>query len=98
MDTVTQVPVVHSVSFDYDDLDGWRDVALGGVVCGPAKRVGRVYHRREIHGATLHPAAAYLLLRDMKTLALRIERQNAAAVRVAEDLRRALSETRDRVS
>src|SRR5690606_20765804 len=25
----TQVPVVHSVSFGYDDLDEWRDVALG---------------------------------------------------------------------
>src|SRR5690606_20061772 len=25
----TQVPVVHSVAFGYDDLDHWRDVALG---------------------------------------------------------------------
>jgi len=28
-DRATQVPVVHSVSFGYDDLDTWRAVALG---------------------------------------------------------------------
>ena len=38
MDTVTQVPVVHSVSFGYDDLDKWRDVALG-------KKPGHIYGR-----------------------------------------------------
>jgi cystathionine beta-lyase/cystathionine gamma-synthase len=38
MDTVTQVPVVHSVSFGYDDLDEWRDVALG-------EREGHIYGR-----------------------------------------------------
>lgn len=38
METVTQVPVVHSVSFGYDDLDEWRDVALG-------KRRGHIYGR-----------------------------------------------------
>lgn len=25
----TQVPVVHSVSFGYDDMDDWYDVAVG---------------------------------------------------------------------
>lgn len=29
MDRATQVPVVHSVSFGYHDLDTWRAVALG---------------------------------------------------------------------
>ncbi len=66
-------------------LGGHAD-ALGGVVCGPAEMVERIYHYREINGATLHPEAAYLLLRGMKTLALRIERQNANAMAVAEFL------------
>ena len=34
----TQVPVVHSVSFGYESLDEWRDVALG-------KRPGHIYSR-----------------------------------------------------
>ena len=38
METVTQVPVVHSVSFGYHDLDQWRDVALG-------RRPGHIYGR-----------------------------------------------------
>jgi cystathionine gamma-synthase len=38
METVTQVPVVHSVSFGYHDVDQWRDVALG-------RRPGHIYGR-----------------------------------------------------
>ena len=57
-------------------LGGHAD-ALGGVVCGSAGLVDQIYHYREINGATLHPMAAYLLLRGMKTLQLRIRHQNA---------------------
>jgi cystathionine gamma-synthase len=63
-------------------LGGHAD-ALGGVVCGPATLVHDIYHFREINGATLHPEAAYLLLRGMKTLELRVERQNENAGKVA---------------
>lgn len=66
-------------------LGGHAD-ALGGVVAGDAELVAAIFHRREINGATLHPEAAYLLLRGMKTLALRIERQNANAMAVARHL------------
>jgi cystathionine gamma-synthase len=57
-----------------------------GVVCGPQDMVHAIYHFREINGATLHPEAAYLLLRGMKTLHLRIERQNQSAMKVAQYL------------
>ena len=66
-------------------LGGHAD-ALGGVVCGDADRIRTVFRFREINGATLHPEAAYLLLRGMKTLALRVERQNRSARRIAEFL------------
>ncbi|MEM6538354.1 MAG: aminotransferase class I/II-fold pyridoxal phosphate-dependent enzyme, partial [Pseudomonadota bacterium] len=66
-------------------LGGHAD-ALGGVICGREDLIRAIYHYREINGATLHPMAAYLLLRGMKTLALRIERQNANALAVAEFL------------
>jgi len=74
--------VVHSAT---KYLGGHAD-ALGGALVGPEDTVARVYHFREINGATLHPEAAYLLLRGMKTLALRIARQNDSALAVARHL------------
>lgn len=66
-------------------LGGHAD-ALGGVICGRKDLIGQIYHYREINGATLHPMAAYLLLRGMKTLALRIRQQNQNALKVAQFL------------
>jgi cystathionine gamma-synthase len=68
-------------------LGGHAD-ALGGVACGSRELVARLYHYREINGAVLAPAEAYALLRGMKTLALRVERQNASAMHVARWLAR----------
>lgn len=66
-------------------LGGHAD-ALGGVICGKGELIKKIYHYREINGATLDPMSAYLLLRGMKTLALRIERQNANAMAIAKHL------------
>jgi len=63
-------------------LGGHAD-ALGGVICGRKALIDQVYHYREINGATLHPMAAYLLLRGMKTLELRIRQQNESALKIA---------------
>jgi cystathionine gamma-synthase len=51
-----------------------------------AELVARIYHFREITGACLDPMSAYLLLRGMKTLHLRIERQNQSALKIARYL------------
>lgn len=74
--------VIHSAT---KFLGGHAD-ALGGVVCGPRALVDRIYHFREINGACLEPMSAYLLLRGMKTLALRVERQNETAMQIARFL------------
>lgn len=66
-------------------LGGHAD-ALGGVACGPRKLIGRIHHYREITGAALDPMAAYLLLRGMKTLHLRIRQQNNSALQIARFL------------
>jgi cystathionine gamma-synthase len=66
-------------------LGGHAD-ALGGVICGSELLVERIYHFREINGATLDPMAAYLLLRGMKTLHLRIRQQNESALQIARFL------------
>jgi cystathionine gamma-synthase len=74
--------VVHSAT---KYLGGHAD-ALGGVICGDSQLVKRIYHYREINGATLDPMAAYLLLRGMKTLHLRIRQQNVSAMAIAHFL------------
>ncbi|MCP4691745.1 MAG: cystathionine gamma-synthase family protein [Desulfobacterales bacterium] len=66
-------------------LGGHAD-ALGGAVCGSAPLIDQIYHFREINGAVLDPAAAFLLSRGMKTLHLRVERQSENAMRVARRL------------
>lgn len=71
--------VLHSAS---KYLGGHAD-ALGGVVCGSKSLVKEVYRYREINGATLAPMDAYSLIRGMKTLSLRIERQNQSAMTIA---------------
>lgn len=63
-------------------LGGHADV-LGGAACASRELVEKLYHFREINGAALAPMAAYSLLRGMKTLALRVERQNASALTIA---------------
>jgi cystathionine gamma-synthase len=74
--------VVHSAT---KFLGGHAD-ALGGVLVGAKDLVEKVFHYREINGATLHPMAAYLLLRGMKTLHLRVQRQGESAQKIAEFL------------
>lgn len=66
-------------------LGGHAD-ALGGVICGSQDLIKRIFHFREINGATLHPMAAYLLLRGMKTLHLRVRQQNENAMQIARFL------------
>lgn len=71
--------VIHSAT---KFLGGHAD-ALGGVVCGRKDLISRIFHFREINGACLEPMSAYLLLRGMKTLHLRMRQQNESALKIA---------------
>lgn len=86
---VNQLPLSHGADLVVHSatkfLGGHAD-ALGGVVVGDPELIAKIYHYREINGATLHPMAAYLLLRGMKTLHLRVERQATNAHAVASFL------------
>jgi len=74
--------VVHSAT---KYLAGHNDV-LGGVVAGKSGLVSLVRDLRSVFGACLDPHAAYLIHRGIKTLALRVEQQNASAQALAERL------------
>jgi cystathionine gamma-synthase len=66
-------------------LGGHAD-ALGGVICGSEELIEKIYHYREINGATMDPMAAYLILRGMKTLKLRVKQQAESALTIAQYL------------
>jgi cystathionine gamma-synthase len=74
--------VVHSAS---KFLGGHGD-ALGGAIAGSTELVTRVFRYREINGAALDPFAAFLLARGIRTLELRVARQNENALAVARFL------------
>jgi cystathionine gamma-synthase len=67
---------------------GGHSDAMGGVVCGGAELVRKIFHFREINGASLDPMSAFLLARGLRTLDLRIERQNRSAMQIAKFLDR----------
>ena len=66
-------------------LNGHSD-AMGGVVCGRADLVRTIFRFREINGASLAPPVAHLLIRGIKTLELRVRRQNENALGLARFL------------
>ncbi len=68
-------------------LAGHNDV-LAGAVAGSRELVGRVRAMHAILGGVIDPHAAYLLLRGMKTLSLRVARHNDDALRLARALAR----------
>ena len=76
--------VVHSAT---KQLNGHADVLAGAVVT--ARRDGwweRIAHDRGYRGAVLGPFEAWLLLRGMRTLFLRVPRSAESALRIAERL------------
>jgi cystathionine gamma-synthase len=74
--------VIHSTT---KYLAGHNDL-LGGAVLGSKKLVKKVREYQRITGSVLEPLGCYLLIRGMKTFALRVEYQNRSAQKVAEFL------------
>ncbi|KAK4417644.1 Cystathionine gamma-synthase 1, chloroplastic [Sesamum alatum] len=74
--------VVHSAT---KFIGGHNDV-LAGCISGPEKLISAVRNLHHILGGALNPNAAYLLIRGMKTLHLRVQQQNSTAQRMAEIL------------
>lgn len=75
--------VLHSVT---KYLSGHSDVVLGALVTSNPDIRKALLHHRIIHGAIAGPFEAWLALRGLRTLALRIERSQASAVVLAERL------------
>jgi cystathionine gamma-synthase len=68
-------------------LGGHHDVLLGAVVCKSAEHAERLREFRTRAGIVAAPDAAWLLLRGLKTLEVRVARQTETATGLADRLR-----------
>jgi cystathionine beta-lyase/cystathionine gamma-synthase len=67
-------------------LAGHHDALLGAVSCADPDSAARLAAFRNASGIVAAPDPAWLLLRGMKTLALRVERQSGTALELARRL------------
>jgi cystathionine gamma-lyase len=74
--------VVHSAT---KFLGGHHDLMAGAII-GPRALVDRIWRGHIVFGAVADPFAAWLLMRGLRTLALRVDRQNRTAMRIADHL------------
>lgn len=86
---VLQRPVEHGATLVLHSatkyLGGHGDV-MGGVVAGDREWVERLRRVRALTGGLLHPMAAYLLHRGLRTLPVRVRAQQETAAVLAERL------------
>ena len=75
--------VIHSAT---KFLCGHSDVTAGAIITNDRSVHESISFQQNAEGAGLSPFESWLLLRGLKTLALRVERQNKSAHRVAEFL------------
>jgi cystathionine beta-lyase/cystathionine gamma-synthase len=64
---------------------GHSDI-MCGIAAGRTDLIEKIHQARTTFGGCIDPHAAFLLLRGIKTLAVRVERQNETALRIAEFL------------
>lgn len=75
--------VIHSVT---KTLSGHSDVILGAAVTSNAQLHERLHGYRTLHGAIASPMDVFLALRGLRTLSVRLERAQANAQFLAEQL------------
>jgi len=86
---INQRPLDHGIDLVLHSatkyLSGHNDV-LGGVILGKEPIIDAVRDCQGVLGGVIDPHAAYMLIRGLKTLPVRIEYQNASAMKVSEML------------
>jgi cystathionine gamma-synthase len=83
---VNQRPIEHGIDLVLHSatkfLAGHNDV-LGGVLVGREPLIDAIRDSQGVLGSVIDPHAAYLLIRGLKTLPIRVARQNQTALEIA---------------
>jgi cystathionine gamma-synthase len=84
-------PLEHGADFSVHSatklLGGHHDLVLGAASCARHEDAERLYQVRRLVGLIGSPDPAWLLLRSLKTLPMRVERSSATALELARRLR-----------
>lgn len=67
-------------------LGGHNDLPFGALTSGLPQHKDPIYNTAKIYGGSLSPEQCYLAERSLKTLAIRIQRQNENALQIAQFL------------
>lgn len=86
-----QKPILHGVDIVFHSatkyIGGHSDVVAGALIT-TAERTEQIFHRAYmLNGAVLGPVDAWLLIRGLRTLPIRMQQHEADGLRVAEFLR-----------
>jgi cystathionine beta-lyase/cystathionine gamma-synthase len=76
--------IIHSLT----KYMGGHYAAFGGSVSGPQHLIDKIWHTQSLYGGAMDPQAAWQISQGLKTLELRIARQNATAHFLAQNLAR----------
>ncbi|KAG8916834.1 cystathionine beta-lyase, partial [Tulasnella sp. 408] len=90
MSPYLQRPLEHGADLVYDSatkyLCGHHDLMAGTIVCNRDDVAQKLAYRIKVAGNALSPFDSFLLLRGVKTLVIRMERQQSTAMQVARYL------------
>jgi cystathionine beta-lyase/cystathionine gamma-synthase len=88
---VNQNPIAHGmdvVIHAATKFIGGHSDATAGVICARREFIERAWYHLKVLGACLSPFEAWLLIRGLKTLAVRVREQNRSALEIARLLAR----------
>ncbi len=87
---VNQLPLLHGIDIAVHSgtkyLGGHNDLPFGALVSNNPEHREPILSTAKLYGGSLSPYQCYLVERSLKTLAIRVKRQNENATKVAEYL------------
>ena len=87
---INQLPIEEGIDISVHSgtkyLGGHNDLPYGALVCNNVIYKDAIYNTAKMYGGSLTPNECYLAERSLKTLALRINKQNENAMHIAEYL------------
>ncbi|HVW95942.1 MAG TPA: PLP-dependent aspartate aminotransferase family protein [Mucilaginibacter sp.] len=87
---VNQLPLLHAIDIVIHSgtkyLGGHNDLPFGALVSSNPEHREPVFSTAKLYGGSLSPYQCYLVERSLKTLAIRVKRQNENAMKLAEYL------------
>lgn len=84
---INQQPIIHGIDIVVHSgtkyLGGHNDLPFGALTSKISDHKDLIYQTAKVYGGSLSPSQCYIVERSLKTLALRVQRQNENAMKIA---------------